>query len=1488
MSLRPATAALRVEAVRALEARGDGRSCPRARSCSGPPTALAVVAGSMLRDVAGRVTGSRVVLLVGSGRQRRRRAVRRCASRRARRARRRAARRRPAPRGRRRGAAPRRRTAAARHRRPRRRGRARRAGRPRGRRDPRHRRPRRAARAGRHARGRGARDRRRRCSPSTCRAGVDADTGAVADPERVVHADRTVVFGALKPGLLRRRRRRASPATSRSSTSASTCHDARRRATCVVLRRRRARGRGARRARRAATTSTRAASSGSATGSARYPGAARALDRRRAARARGLRALQRAGVRSRSWRAWPDVVATPGRVGDGRARAVLGRRLGRGTDEDARLAVLDAVAARRPARARRRRADPARRRTPRCAPPCVARTRRHACSPRTTASSPALAGHDGRPRPRRRRRAPSRATSASSCCSRARPPSWPRPAGAAYVAVAAPAELATAGSGDVLAGFARLAARPPRRRVRTLDDDDAARLAAVAAHVHGVAGALAVRRRPHDHRASTSSHALPEAVRRVRGWRSTRDPTSARPRADAVEETGRRERRAGRCRRRRRAVAGRPRALARGAVATVDLDALRAQPRASCASASARDVMAVVKADAYGHGLVPVRPGRAARPAPPGSASRCPSEAVAPARRRRRAGASSPGSRVPGAPFDDCVERDIDVTVSALWALDAVRAAAQRTGRRRARAAQGSTAACRATAATIDDWPALVAAARAAELDGLVSVTGIWTHLACADEPDASRRSRRQLARVRRGARARRGRGPAPRGAARGQLRGRPRRAARRATTSCASASRCTASRRAPTIGTRRRARAAPGDVAARAARVGEAGPGRVGRLVRPAPTSPRRDTTLGARAARVRRRHPARRRRTPGRCSPPGGAAPIAGRVCMDQVVVDLHGDAAQPGDEVVLFGAEGPSADDWAAVCGTIGYEIVTRIGPRVPREHLGVTSVSEADPLRSTRRRPVGSPGVVGALGAAAAVGAAVGVAAERVLVRRALRPDPERDEPFGGLRGARRARRRRPTARRCTSRSRTRPRARSPTAPATASPSSSATATPSRRTPGTTSAATCARSGRLVFWDQRSHGRSGRGPAENATIDQLGRDLESVIAATAPTGPLVLVGHSMGGMTVMSYAAHHPEVFGDRVRGVALIATSSRRPRRGAARAARAAGAVRSTTPRPQVAGRARASARTSSSAGARPAATSPTCSPRSTRSARTCRRRSPGSCTACCRRRRSTWSRSSCPTLEAHDKKTALDAIGRVDTLVLVGDADLLTPSEHSDEIVRHVPGRRAGDHPRQRPHGDAREVPRGQPAPARARRPRARGPRRRVAGDRVSSVVVADRDAMHRLGERLAAVLRAGRPRGALRRPRRREDDADAGHRPRPRRARRRHVADVRDRPRAPLDRRRPGARARRRLPARPRSTRSTTSTSTPRSRTSVTVVEWGEGKVEGLAEDRLLVHVERPVGRATRRGCDDVDEPRTVTVSGVGPRWDGVDLDALLARRWR
>ena len=83
----------------------------------------------------------------------------------------------------------------------------------------------------------------------------------------------------------------------------------------------------------------------------------------------------------------------------------------------------------------------------------------------------------------------------------------------------------------------------------------------------------------------------------------------------------------------------------------------------------------------------------------------------------------------------------------------------------------------------------------------------------------------------------------------------------------------------------------------------------------------------------------------------------------------------------------------------------------------------------------------------------------------------------------------------------------------------------------------------RLGRLVFYDQRGHGRSAKGDTARADIDTLGDDLRRVIEATAPEGPVVLVGHSMGGMTVMALADDFPELFGERVVGVALISTSS---------------------------------------------------------------------------------------------------------------------------------------------------------------------------------------------------------------------------------------------------------------------------------------------------------------------------------------------------------
>lgn len=175
-------------------------------------------------------------------------------------------------------------------------------------------------------------------------------------------------------------------------------------------------------------------------------------------------------------------------------------------------------------------------------------------------------------------------------------------------------------------------------------------------------------------------------------------------------------------------------------------------------------------------------------------------------------------------------------------------------------------------------------------------------------------------------------------------------------------------------------------------------------------------------------------------------------------------------------------------------------------------------------------------LGATAALLAVGAAAGVAAERAVVARSTRADRESGEPFGRLRGT-------PVM----------------VADSQGGQLYAEVEECTREDPlgltilfshGYALNQDCwhyqrrdlKALGRLVFWDQRSHGRSARSLAETNTIDQLGSDLNAVIEQLAPTGPIVLVGHSMGGMTVMALAIEHPELFGDRVRGVALLSTS----------------------------------------------------------------------------------------------------------------------------------------------------------------------------------------------------------------------------------------------------------------------------------------------------------------------------------------------------------
>jgi pimeloyl-ACP methyl ester carboxylesterase len=80
-------------------------------------------------------------------------------------------------------------------------------------------------------------------------------------------------------------------------------------------------------------------------------------------------------------------------------------------------------------------------------------------------------------------------------------------------------------------------------------------------------------------------------------------------------------------------------------------------------------------------------------------------------------------------------------------------------------------------------------------------------------------------------------------------------------------------------------------------------------------------------------------------------------------------------------------------------------------------------------------------------------------------------------------------------------------------------------------------------RQVLYDLRSHGRSGRSPRNACTLEQLGRDLHTMIRTAAPEGRVVLIGHSLGGMTIMALADDHPELFAERICGVAFLNTSA---------------------------------------------------------------------------------------------------------------------------------------------------------------------------------------------------------------------------------------------------------------------------------------------------------------------------------------------------------
>jgi pimeloyl-ACP methyl ester carboxylesterase len=210
------------------------------------------------------------------------------------------------------------------------------------------------------------------------------------------------------------------------------------------------------------------------------------------------------------------------------------------------------------------------------------------------------------------------------------------------------------------------------------------------------------------------------------------------------------------------------------------------------------------------------------------------------------------------------------------------------------------------------------------------------------------------------------------------------------------------------------------------------------------------------------------------------------------------------------------------------------------------------------------------------------------------------------------------------------------------------------------------------GTMVFYDQRSHGRSGRSPTEGVTIDQLGRDLYGILQEFAPTGPVILIGHSMGGMSIMALAQQHPDLFGDRVIGVGLLSTSAGGldetpiafpgwPGRLVRRLATPT--VAALARMPDVVERGRKAGTDISYILTRKYSFGSEVPPAFTEFVNEMIAATPISVIA-----------DFYPIFALHDRYADLEPLQKVECVVIGGDDDHLTPFSHSEEIVRHVPG----------------------------------------------------------------------------------------------------------------------------------------------------------------------------------------------------------------------
>jgi alanine racemase len=365
--------------------------------------------------------------------------------------------------------------------------------------------------------------------------------------------------------------------------------------------------------------------------------------------------------------------------------------------------------------------------------------------------------------------------------------------------------------------------------------------------------------------------------------------------------------------------------------AVIDLAAIRDNVAHLCGHTDAA-VMAVVKADGYGHGLLPC-----ARAAVRGGATWLGVAQLDEALALRAAGVKTPTLAWLWAPDEtDALHRaldaGVDISVGSEWALALVEQWAQSSGRPASVHLKIDTGLSR-NGAYVEDWPALVEAAARAEQAGHVRADGVWSHLAYADAPGHPTITA-QIERFEAAIAVARAGGLTP--------------SLRHLANSAATLTRPEA-------------------------HYDLVRPGVAVYGLNPVPSVP----APGLRPAMTLRSHVAlskhvragegvsyghqyttgsdtwlalvplgyadgipRRATNVGPVLVDGRRATVCGRVCMDQFVLDVGARPAPEGSDVVVFGPGddgGPTAQDWADAVDTIHYEIVTRIGARVPRRYL-----------------------------------------------------------------------------------------------------------------------------------------------------------------------------------------------------------------------------------------------------------------------------------------------------------------------------------------------------------------------------------------------------------------------------------------------------------------------------------------------------------------------------------------------------------------------